>query len=206
MFSLCTRLQLVERAVQQNANHRAQLDYRDLPDIAPLNLVSSTATAHQEKAQRGKGDAALGFGGKGLGGLGGVGQIKGKGSSILSDGHGSKAHTPGGSGQDRHGSRSQQQSRSKKPGSSAAGLGMGSIDSGLSPDGEELGQEKVRKLFSFTNTALVQNRAVTAMAWNAASSDLLAVGYGKTEVFSDVYKPGEALDEEKLVWLTSLST
>jgi len=67
-------------------------------------------------------------------------------------------------------------------------------------DGEELGPaEKVRKLFSFSNAALVQNRSVTAMAWNTASSDLLAVGYGKTDVFSDNYEPGEALDEGKLV-------
>ena len=48
------RLQLVERAVQQNANHRAQLDYRDLPDIAPLSLISNMAL-NQDKGTRGKG-------------------------------------------------------------------------------------------------------------------------------------------------------
>lgn len=64
--------------MQQNANHRAQLDYRDLPDIAPLTLLSSASLAQQEKGQRGKGDAAAGlggFGGKGLGGLGGNTQL-----------------------------------------------------------------------------------------------------------------------------------
>ena len=56
---------------------------------------------------------------------------------------------------------------------------------------------KVKKLFSYSNIELIQGRAVTAMVWNAVSSDLLAVGYGKTDVISDVHKPGEALDEEK---------
>jgi hypothetical protein len=44
---------------------------------------------------------------------------------------------------------------------------------------------------------LIQGRSVTAMVWNAVSSDLLAVGYGKIDVISDSYKPGEALDEER---------
>ena len=44
----------MERAVQQNANHRAQLDYRDLPDIAPLSLISNMAL-NQDKGTRGKG-------------------------------------------------------------------------------------------------------------------------------------------------------
>ena len=56
---------------------------------------------------------------------------------------------------------------------------------------------KVKKLFSYSNPELIQGRAVTAMVWNAVSSDLLAVGYGKIDIISDVYKPGEALDEEK---------
>jgi hypothetical protein len=38
---LLKRLQMIERAIQQNANHRPQLDYRDLPDIEPLSLLSS---------------------------------------------------------------------------------------------------------------------------------------------------------------------
>lgn len=35
---LLKRLAMVERAIQQNANHRSQLDYRDLPDITPITL------------------------------------------------------------------------------------------------------------------------------------------------------------------------
>jgi dynein intermediate chain 4, axonemal len=39
-------------------------------------------------------------------------------------------------------------------------------------------------------------RAVTAMAWNAVNTDLLAVGYGKLDSFVDDYRPGVAVDEE----------
>jgi dynein intermediate chain 4, axonemal len=82
-------------------------------------------------------------------------------------------------------------------GGSAADLNddpEGKGKSGAKADGEPA---KVKKLFSYSNEELIQGRAVTAMVWNAASSDLLAVGYGKTDIISDVYKPGEALDEEK---------
>jgi hypothetical protein len=49
---LLKRLHLIERAVQQNANHRPQLDYRDLPDIEPLSLLSSErAKALRESAE-----------------------------------------------------------------------------------------------------------------------------------------------------------
>ena len=39
---LLKRLAMVERAIQQNANHRSQLDYRDLPDITPITLRTGT--------------------------------------------------------------------------------------------------------------------------------------------------------------------
>jgi len=38
---LLKRLQMLERAVQQNAYHRQHLDYRDLPDLEPLSLINS---------------------------------------------------------------------------------------------------------------------------------------------------------------------
>lgn len=31
---------MLERAVQQNAYHRQHLDYRDLPDVKPLNFLN----------------------------------------------------------------------------------------------------------------------------------------------------------------------
>ena len=88
----------------------------------------------------------------------------------------------------------------------AGAAGENDSESGANASGAQGGSKggknaappaKVKKLFSYTNVELIQGRAVTAMVWNAASSDLLAVGYGKTEIISDVYKPGEALDEEK---------
>lgn len=38
---LIKRLQMLERAVQQNAYHRQHLDYRDLPDLAPISLLDN---------------------------------------------------------------------------------------------------------------------------------------------------------------------
>lgn len=59
---LLKRLQMIERAVQQNAYHRPQLDYRDLPDVPPLSLVNSERTRKVENE-----DSLFGM----LGGLGG---------------------------------------------------------------------------------------------------------------------------------------
>ena len=56
-------------------------------------------------------------------------------------------------------------------------------------------KKKIRKLFSYSNKALIQGRPVTCMVWNTASADLLAVGYGKLDQIFDAYVPGEALDE-----------
>ena len=58
---LLKKLQMVERAVQQNAYHRKHLDYRDLPDIKPLSLLS--------EKDRNK-DAAGAGGGLGFGAFG----------------------------------------------------------------------------------------------------------------------------------------
>ena len=46
--NLLKRLQLVERAAQQNAFHRKQLDYRDLPDVKPLALTSEKDRQKQD--------------------------------------------------------------------------------------------------------------------------------------------------------------
>ena len=55
---LLKRLQMVERAVQQNAYHRKHLDYRDLPDVKPLTLVSEK----DRNKDQGGGAGGLGFG------------------------------------------------------------------------------------------------------------------------------------------------
>ena len=49
--SLLKKLNLIERAVQQNAYHKEHLDYRDLPDIAPLQL-SGQDKAHSVDAEQ----------------------------------------------------------------------------------------------------------------------------------------------------------
>lgn len=55
---LLRRLQMVERAVQQNAYHRKHLDYRDLPDVKVLTLVSEK----DRNKDQGGGAGGLGFG------------------------------------------------------------------------------------------------------------------------------------------------
>jgi len=51
--NLLKRLQMIERAAQQNAYHRKQLDYRDLPDVKPLVLTSEKD--RQKKEEKGAG-------------------------------------------------------------------------------------------------------------------------------------------------------
>ena len=53
--NLLKRLQMVERAAQQNAYHRKQLDYRDLPDVKPLVLTSEKDRHKQEEKGPGLG-------------------------------------------------------------------------------------------------------------------------------------------------------
>eukprot|EP01035_Chromulina_nebulosa_P017614 gene17614-23189_t len=48
---------------------------------------------------------------------------------------------------------------------------------------------------------LIQNRAVTAMAWHAINADLLAVGYGKIDRFKDI---NESIDTGGLILFWSL--
>ena len=46
--NLLKRLQMIERAAQQNAFHRKQLDYRDLPDVKLLKLTSENDRQKQD--------------------------------------------------------------------------------------------------------------------------------------------------------------
>lgn len=79
----------------------------------------------------------------------------------------------------------------------------GSIAEGITAESfhaedEDLGPQKVKKLFSFFYAPLVQGRAVTAMAWNSVNTDILAVSYGRIDFKLDVnsHKLGTAVDEE----------
>lgn len=60
---LLKRLQMLERAVQQNAYQRQQLDYQDLPDIPPLKFASLKNFKNIQQNEQGGGM----FGGLGLG-------------------------------------------------------------------------------------------------------------------------------------------
>lgn len=180
---LLKRLQMIERAIQQNANYRNQLDYRDLPDIAPLMLVSPENRA-KSAVGGADGDVLHGGGVGGLGksslhlkkfgeqrnntngpGAGGQSQYFSDTASVMSaDDNASNATSNHGSTSNLHGNA----------GSERGGKG-GKIDAAfLLSDAA-----KVKKLFTYANPALIEGRSVTAMAWNAVSSDLLAVGYGR---------------------------
>jgi WD40 repeat protein len=140
---LLKRLQMLERAVQQNAYHRQQLDYQSLPDVPPISLLKAEQKVDDSADQL--------FGGLG-GGFG-----------------------------------------SRKPKSPEAVEEVVNLN-----DDDLINQDpkKIKKLFSFFYSDLVQGRSVTSMVWNSVNSDLLAVGYGKIDNFVDNSKVGEAVDEE----------
>jgi hypothetical protein len=71
---LLKSLSMVERAVQQNAYHRKHLDYRDLPDIKPLPILTK---AGERGNQANAGAGGLGGFGAGKFGLGGVSSTPG---------------------------------------------------------------------------------------------------------------------------------
>ncbi len=187
---LLKRLHMVERAIQQNANHRPQLDYRDLPDIVPISLVSA------ERVKLVENNDQL-FGGGMMGG--GVGHLS-KGNTGLSSitrtrasvSHGASGMTLNHKDSDRF---SESASMNGDNDSHSPMRGNNFLHGARKERDED---EKVKKLFSYTNSDLIQGRAVTAMVFNVISTDLLAVGYGKTDTFVDTSKAGEAVDEEKL--------
>ena len=62
---LLSRILMLERAVQQNVYHRQHLDCRDLPDIAPLVLLSEED--RKKNAGTSQGGGGFGFGSSSLG-------------------------------------------------------------------------------------------------------------------------------------------
>jgi WD40 repeat protein len=171
---LLKRLHMIERAIQQNANYRNQLDYRDLPDILPLQLIS---------ADRMK---ALGEGndqhyGSGLGGKSSMANLKRTFTSrTQSISHGlSVGHE--GSGLLNDDTRSV---HSASDGGGEGGNANSSSNNSVKLKAENLfsfdSSSKVKKLFCYANPDLIQGRSVTSMTWNATSTDLLAVGYGRS--------------------------
>ena len=148
---LLKRLQMLERAVQQNAYQRQQLDYQDLPDIPPLKFASLKNFKNTQQNEQGGGM----FGGLGLG------------------------------------------RKSMIGGMPAAAVADNNVPVVSVNDQEDDEPKRVKTLFSFYNSDLIQGRSVTSMSWNALNTDLLAVGYGRLENYLDKSKLGDAIDEEK---------
>jgi hypothetical protein len=178
---LLKRLHMIERAIQQNANYRAQLDYRDLPDISPLTLISP------DRAKMIESQDPL-FGG------GGLTSIAGKSSLALkrnfADRNKSVSYNPLSSDNSQHNDNASVHSADDVSVNMNTLRGSSKHDSMYNTDSSV----KIKKLFSYSNLELIKDRAVTAMAWNSASTDLLAVGYGCT---SDILKnPSTYLTDE----------
>jgi len=197
---LLKRLHMIERAIQQNAAHRSQLDYRDLPDIKPLNLFSNEKVrviGNQEQLFGGLGNANAMYGEK---------EKKKNNNNTSNNSNGlmmmmsplKKAASSNVDFEKKRKAKSNlTENNSSYNNSNHKNNLFGDddeLDGGESRHGTD---EKFKKLFSYTCHEVVQGRPVNAMVWNTASTDLLAVGYGRTENFIDVFKAGEALNEEK---------
>lgn len=179
---LLKRLHMIERAIQQNANYRQQLDYRDLPDISPLQLLSADRMKLIEQQQAANDGL---FGGSALGGKSAMNMKR----TFASDRNRSVSHgssnplalntnvnNPDFDGMSTH--SSDDFSRGKS--SSNAGDFMSDFHSfGLGG----ANANKIKKLFSYYSSDLIKKRTVTSMTWNVVSSDLLAVGYGHSNDF-----------------------
>jgi hypothetical protein len=171
---LLKRLHMIERGIQQNANYRNQLDYRDLPDILPLQLIS----ADRMKAL-GEGNDQM-FG-SGLGGKSSMANLKrtftNRAQSIS---HGLTVNNEG-SGMLNDDNRSV---HSASDGGGGEGGNANSSNNSVKLKAENLfsfdSSSKIKKLFCYANPDLIQGRGVTSMTWNATSTDLLAVGYGRS--------------------------
>jgi hypothetical protein len=171
---LLKRLHMIERAIQQNANYRAQLDYRDLPDIAPLVLVSADQRA---KTVDNNDPFSSGMGGKGVLNL--KRNFADRAKSVSS--------------YNSYGLSSDNDAASMHSADNANATG-GGPGKQTHVHKEKEADRTIKKLFSYSNAVLVQERSVTVMAWNSSSTDLLAVGYGRT---SDILKnPADALNDE----------
>jgi len=167
--SLLRKLQLTERTVLQNIYHRQHLDYRDLPDVNPLVLTTKTDVQVVDSTDQLFGNLGLGVMSLGVG-IGGIGV-----SSVQVG-------------------KTTLNSSKQKP--------IEDLD-GSDTEGTESLQDKtppsLRRLFCYRAESVVRGRPVTAMAWNAANADLLAVGYGRVDFSLDGgQKParGMAVDEE----------
>eukprot|EP00602_Paraphysomonas_sp_CaronLab_P000924 CAMPEP_0185032610 /NCGR_PEP_ID=MMETSP1103-20130426/20814_1 /TAXON_ID=36769 /ORGANISM="Paraphysomonas bandaiensis, Strain Caron Lab Isolate" /LENGTH=917 /DNA_ID=CAMNT_0027568567 /DNA_START=408 /DNA_END=3161 /DNA_ORIENTATION=- len=193
--TLVKKLQMVERAVQQNAYHRHILDYRDFPDVQPLTLVAemekATVVDSVDKLFGGTGlTSALARGASPAAAIGGS-------TTLESDGVGTSAGNRKGNLGSAH-----DVSAGASAGEDGALGSSGHLVQGSSHVGDTDHAAKVRKLFTYSAPSLVRSRPVTCMSWNSENTDILAVGYGKVDFIPENSHPkgpnGEELTEEEL--------
>jgi hypothetical protein len=178
--TIIKKLQMIERAVQQNAYHRQILEYRDFPEVKPLTLFCDTEKASVVDSV----DHLFGGGGLSLGRGATPSGIAS--ASILDDG----SSVGGGAIGNRKASHLVTPATIAEEGSDQSQL----LDMGA--------QAKVKKLFTYSAPTLVRGRPVTCLSWNTENTDLLAVGYGKIDFVPDSTSSkgpnGEELSEEEL--------
>jgi hypothetical protein len=180
--TIVKKLQMVERAVQQNAYHKHILEYRDFPEVQPLKLLAD------EKATAVDSVDNL-FGGGGLA------------STIV------RSATPSAVGasqvdSEMGGSNRKQNHMNSTHDHTASMASDDGCSANLSFAHDAADRARVMKLFRFAAPSLVRGRPVTCMSWNSENTDLLAVGYGKIDFISGTVDTkdanGQELTEEEL--------
>ena len=173
---LLRNLHIAERAVQQNAYHHKHLDYRDLPEGVISPLLSSALIDHTEQSS-----------GSSLSIRKTTAESQSKEKSLRSATIGTKSRQ-----------RSTSSHRTSNHGESLSSVEGEEREREGETDqkSDTKTQSQVRLLYSYRNDQLVRGRAVTSMCWNCVNLDLLTVGYGNLENFSDSAKLGAAVDEE----------
>lgn len=169
--SLLKKLQLVERAVQQNAYHKEHLDYRNLPEIQPIQLGTSDRANVVESADQ------L-FGGLGLGKTMAAAAVPAVPATTVPDGDGEE------DGEDDTAAKPETDTEQAAEAAAMESKLGREVHNGVN-------SQYVRKLFSWANIDLVRGRAVTAIAANTANCDVMAVGYGKLDTI-----PNEEAENE----------
>ena len=187
--TIMKKLQMVERAVQQNAYHQNILEYRAFPEVQPLQLQ-----AEKEKVAV----------------VDSVDQLFGGGlastivrSATPSAPNASHVDSEGGSTTRMHAHAGSGRDQSVSVGNSTADDGgMGDLFGGVSGAHDAAHRPRISKLFRFSAPSLVRGRPVTCMSWNSENTDLLAVGYGKIDFVSSNHHTkdanGKELTEEEL--------
>jgi len=154
--SLLKKLEMMERAVQQNAYHRRHLLYRDLPIIDDENNKNSNNKSNDVNNDK----------------------IDSRRNNENLDGNVHELDTE-----------------------RSLNSNLNSTNNQSNNSANNSSTSNVQVLFRYYNKELIQNRAVTAMAWHAINADLLAVGYGKIDRFKDI---NESIDTGGLILFWSL--